>query len=347
MRSSLLIPLIAGLGAAVFALWALLNTFNEAKKRAERPVEYADVIVAKTEIPYASLITEQMLERVRIPKPHPLKNTIADAESLAGRVAAMRIVKGTPVLTNMLAGKNTPPGATQLIHPEYRTVSVSVPVGDVEDLNPGDRVDVLYAAPARDRRDKQRNMELMYNSVEVFSVGDKRIGMGMAVPQPGEKDGKNKGGRNAALRRGRDGRTTVKLLLPFEKAKVFEAAKLNGNIFLLPRRFDDDTRHVEIDLRFDAPPEPKPKTVEVAVPKAPPPPPRRMIRVIQGGKDVSKEGTTLRNEEGGASLRATPTVGDSKPASPQAAGRAGYVPDLIERAARAGEERRALIDIGE
>ncbi len=348
MRSSLLIPLVVGLGAGVFALFSLVNSFNEAKKLADQPVEYADVLVAKTEIPYAASITEAMLERVRVPKPHPLKNTVADAESLVGRVVAMRIVKGTPVLKNMLAAKNTPPGATQLIEPGYRTVSVTVPAGDVEDLNPGDRVDVLYAA--RDRRSQQRNMDLMYNSVEVFAVGDKRIGMGMAVPEPEVKTRKKTRRKAAPTRRSaRGGQTTVTLLLPFDRARVFAAAKLNGDIALLPRRFDDDSRHAEIDLQFDAPPEPELEAVEIETPKATPPPPpqRRTIRVIQGGKDVSKEDTRMRNEEGGSPKRATPTVGDNMSASPQAADPTGYVSDLIERAGRASEERRALIDIGE
>ncbi len=345
MRSTLLIPLIVGLGASVFALYSLLKVVDDAKEKAARPVEFADVIVAKLEIPYAAKITEEMLQTVRVPKPHPLQHTLGSTDVAAGRVAAMRIVRGAPVLSNMLAAKGTPPGAANLIAPGLTTVAATFPASDVGDLEPGDRVDVMYAA--KRTRTTQSQMGLLFSNVEIFSVGDKRIGMGMAVPGA---EPANQGGQRASRTstRGGGGSTTVKLLLPWEKASVFGVAKLNGDFELFPRRFDDNTQRPEMEFSPQETPVAEEVRTEQPVALPPPPaPPERRIRVFQGAKDVSEDQSAMRNEVGGTPVEASPTVTERKPAPSLATGSPDQTSELIERRLQTSQERRASADIGE
>jgi Flp pilus assembly protein CpaB len=311
MRSTVLIPLVAGLAAGVFALYSLLSAFQEKNRQMAMPTETVAVLVASSDIPHATTIGEDMFVEVSVPKTKATAKLVGDKTSLVGRVSALKIVAGCPIMTNMLAPEGTPPGAQHQIERGYRPVSIMADAHSVELLEPGDRVDVYYAEKTRSRG--FREMRPILQNIEVFSVGDKRPGMGIETVE----EAKNSRGRRSASRR-MSGQTAVYLLLPIDQANTFEMAKVNGDISLLQRAYGDDSALAVTDLRFSeleeaAASEADPvheETVEVAQPF-------KVVKVLQGGEE--KEATFPVGDE----VRGSPSssAGNGvKPGSPRASG---------------------------
>ncbi|MEE9296392.1 MAG: Flp pilus assembly protein CpaB [Phycisphaerae bacterium] len=249
MRVSLLIPLIGGLAAGVFAAYSLWSASQKGGEP-ERPVTKIPVVVAESEIPYAAQITEEMLTTVEFVEFNPLQQTAGETKAVVGRVAASKIVKGAPILNNMLAPEGTLPGAMNQIPVGYCPVSVVVPRYTVQYVEPGDRVDVLWANKPQGRSAGPRQMKPLFDKVEVFSIGDKRYGAGMPAD---DGSGGNTTGSRPLRSAGTSGSGTVSvdLLLSRKKAQLFETAKLNGEIRLMPRGKDDNLPFAAADMDFE------------------------------------------------------------------------------------------------
>lgn len=346
MRASTFIPLIIGLGVAVFAVYSLLSAFESSQKNAAKPVEHVPVVIAKTTIPYAATITDEMVGEIRLVAPSPLKSSIHDKAEAVGRVSAVRIVPGTPLLTGMLAPKGTPPGAQHQIPRGYRAVSVQVASHTVQYLEPGDRVDVLYAATDR-RASAPRVPRPILDNVEVFSVGDRRPGMSMPGSETsgkakGKGKGKGKGKERGRVRsvpslRSSGGLTAVKLLLRPDKAQVLSMADLNGDIRLLPRAYGDDTPLEGVDLGFLDPADAEDETISEPVTPAAPEPPQPefdVVQVFQGGKETKAE---FRKEA--APAEAPSATNETKPSPPQASRNKPADSGALEQWARAQRGR--------
>ncbi len=348
MRSSLLLPLLAGLGAGVFALYSLVSAFEESKKQASIATETVEVVVAKIDIPFASKIDAGMLRTIKLPKPSPIKHAIESVDTIAGRVAAMRIVEGAPVLSTMLAAKNTPPGAQYQIPGGFRSVSVMAAAHTVELLNPGDFVDVLYAG--RKRKTGLRQSRPILTNVEVYAVADKVKGMSLEVPKPEKKSkGKKKSRRTnvGQSSRPKTGNVSVKLLLPFKDAEMITSAMHNGDISLMQRAFGDDTPVNVVSLTFGEvetnDEDPKPAAVPVQqASRTISKPVYSTVKVLQGGeaRETKFQVGEVEVPDDGANRTAAPNT-------PRASNGRGYVPDLVERAAKASRERKERGGIGD
>ncbi len=348
MRTSVLVPLIVGLGVGVFALYSLLTAFESSKRNSAAPIEYVSMVVATSEIPYAVEISDDMLGEVRVAASNPLKSALREKLAAAGRVSAMRIVAGTPLLPGMLAPEGTPPGAQHQIPKGLRSISVRVDAHTVQDLSPGDHVDVLFAAKDR-RASEPRVPKPILGNVEVFSVGNRRPGM----PIPGteqSEDPKNKKAKRATpARRATGGMTAVQLLLPPDDAQLLSMAELNGDIRLLARAYGDDTPLAEADLDFLNPDAEGKEILATVTPvvAAPPQPVFNVVKVLQGGEE-----SEAKFQTGTEPAQAPSGTKETKPSSPQASRTSAPVDaGALDRGARArrarDRQREELPDLGE
>lgn len=236
MRFGTFVPLIIGLGAGVVAVWVGLGAIQNAKKGAQ-PSPEITVMVAKVEIPYAVKIRSAMLEAKKFGT-FPLDGRVGKAEDLIDRVTATKIVKNTPILWNMLSEKGTLPGAENQIQRGYRPEPVLVKPHNVIDLDPGNHVDVLYYPKARGSYQSERKMKRILQNVQVFSVGDRRIGM---ETDTNADDTGTKSSRRSGVSGRSGGDVAVKLLVRNEDVKTLREAHMNGTIELSMRAAGDDT----------------------------------------------------------------------------------------------------------
>lgn len=241
MRVSTFIPIIVGLSAGVFAVWVGIRLLKDAKGGDKPPAEVA-VLVARNEIPYAVKVTKTMLASKMFGS-FPVAGRFSKVDDLVGRVTATKIVQGTPILANMLAPVGTVEGAENQIPDGYRAEPVLVESYTVLDLDPGNRVDVMFSAKEfGGGRRGERTMRPILQDIEVFSVGDRRIGM-EANTKPEKETKKSRRRSSGSDRTG--GKTPVKLLVRTEDVAKLQMATMNGDI-MLSRRAAGDRTVVEI-----------------------------------------------------------------------------------------------------
>ncbi len=310
MRSSILIPLIIGLGAGVFALWALIGYFQERNEQIRKPVERIAIVVAKTDIPYAAEITADMLRDVLVAAPNPFENTFADTESVVGRVSALTIVNGMPILANTLAPEHTTPGARHQIPFGWRLVSVEVPAHTVSEMDPGDHVDIFYAAQVRQGAGSSL-MKPILGNVEIYAVGEKRRGMrwGEDPSEKGDKKARATAGRAVA----RGGLTVVKLLLSLDQASLLISAVRNGEIQLMARRYGDDTPLPDVTATLEELAGTQEPQIIHSDETAPPPVRVNTVSVLHKGQEE-----TITFYDGERQVVEPPPPSQTKPRSPRA-----------------------------
>ncbi len=281
MRTSTIVQLVVGLTAGVVAVWVGLRLVENAKGGRAQPTAVA-VVVASSEIPYGKQITSDMLETVHFGS-FPLPEHFESVESVAGRVTATKIVRGTPILANMLASPGTPPGAQYQITSGFRAEPVLVKPQYVLDLDPGDRVDVLYSPNESLGRGRSvRKTETILQNISVFSVGDRRIGA-EAVTDGGDDD--RAGRRSVAAVDRFHGSVPVKLLVPIRDVQTLREAHLNGTIELSKRAAGDDTIYELKKPEVEEPPPAvavAPPVVKQLAPVEPMTHPARTVKIFEG-----------------------------------------------------------------
>lgn len=234
MKPSTLLPLVVGLGAGVVAVWMGLGAISKAKN-ANKAAPGVDVVVAVSEIPYGVAITEAMVA-VKQFGSFPVDGGMAKKEEVVGRVTATKVVKSAPVLSNMLAAKETLPGAENQLPAGFRAEPVLVKSYTALDMAPGNRVDVFYQpGKATVLRGMERKSRRILQNVEVFSVGARRIGSEADTSGADPK-------KSARAPSGSSSDTVaVKLLVKAEDVTVLQEANINGDVQLSVRAAGDDT----------------------------------------------------------------------------------------------------------
>lgn len=284
IRLSTILPVVVGLVAGVFAVFSGLRMIEKEKVKFQQ-VALERLVVAKAEIPYGAAISDDMLATIEV-NVIWVNGSHSEQQELVGRVASTRIVPGMPVTDSALAPVDTPPGAENQIPAGYSLVPILVKSYRVQDLDPGNHVDVLHTpGKSRGRSVGKQKGRYVVQNVMVFSVGARRIG----AERPVESDDSKTGRRTRPpVVTNRSGETSVKLLV--SRDHVMELTSLtssgSGEITLLLRRVGDVTV-------YDNPAEPiVEKPVEVVEKKAssdaPPEPTVTSVVIVSGGNEERK-----------------------------------------------------------
>ena len=135
--------------AAVIALVVALLVYVVLSRQAQpvAPVEPTEVavVVAKTNIPAMTEITEGMVETKTIPKAQAQPNYLSDPTMALGRVTQFELSAGQPLTRTDVVAASAQQGLTFVIPEGMRAITVALdPISGVGGFaQPNDRVDVL------------------------------------------------------------------------------------------------------------------------------------------------------------------------------------------------------------
>lgn len=146
----LILALVFG-ATATFMAMGWLKT--QSQKMVQKPtMQMGTVVVATKDVAPAVALAEGHLMVRQWPQGTEPPGNFSRPEDLLGRVTAIPLAAGEPVLESKLAPKGVIPGLTALLNPDKRamTVKVDEASGVAGFLNPDNRVDVVVTTDKGD-----------------------------------------------------------------------------------------------------------------------------------------------------------------------------------------------------
>jgi pilus assembly protein CpaB len=254
------------LTAVAFAIMAAVMALGWLKRQAARQASLQPksslVVVAKTPVGSANLLTKAQLQMGVWHQATSPRGSFQRMDQVVGRVTASPLIPGELITGKKLTPKGTVPGITALLSSDHRamTVKVDEASGVAGFLSPGDRVDVVVTVD-RGGFGKNPFARLLFQNLKVLGTGQK------LENRPGDKP---------------QIVPTVTLEVTPQEGERLALAAQTGRISLVLRAHDDDkvvsTGGVEASQLFGHPEKPTPK-VEAPVT---PPVHRKTVKVIRG-----------------------------------------------------------------
>ena len=176
--------MMLAMGAAIFYIMVLTGK----EKTLTSAYETAQVLAARVDIPERTLLKEEMVEPVQMPRKFMEQDAIeikttADIKLVSNMVARIRIPKGNQIAQSALVSLSPEAGLSVKIPPGYRGTILAIEQELKPLLKPGDHVDVLvtFEAVMADTRKEQVTATILQN-VQVIAVGT-NLGQGMSALQ--------------------------------------------------------------------------------------------------------------------------------------------------------------------
>jgi len=237
-KKGVLVPMILAMGAAVFYLMVLTS-----KERAlSNAYETGQVLVARVDIPERTVIKEEMVEPMAVPRKFMEQDafevkTPSDIKMISNLVTRVRIPKGNQVTQSSLISLSPEAGLSVKIPPGYRGAILGIEPELKALIKPGDRVDVLvtFDAVMADNRKEKVTATILQN-VLVIAVGT-NMGQGMNAKQfklAGDKEEKS-----AAFSE----KAAVSLALNPNEAQYLALAMKQGDTTVVMRGLGDVEMH--------------------------------------------------------------------------------------------------------
>ena len=165
--------------ALVFGAMATFMAMGWLKSQSQRvaqqkPTEMVPVVVAAKDVPPTVALSGDQLKVHLWPQDSSLAGKFSRPEELEGRVTAISLTAGEPVLESKLAPKGVIPGLTALLPQEKRamTVKVDEASGVAGFLNPDNRVDVVVTVDKGDFN-KDPISKLVLQNLRVLGTGQR------------------------------------------------------------------------------------------------------------------------------------------------------------------------------
>jgi pilus assembly protein CpaB len=237
-KKGVLIPMVLAMGAAVFYLMVLTN-----KERAlSNAYETGQVLVARTDIPERTVIKEEMVEPMAVPRKFMEQDafevkTPSDIKMISNLVTRVRVPKGNQITQSALISLSPESGLSVKIPPGYRGAILPVEPELKALIKPGDRVDVLvtFDAVMNDNRKEKVTATILQN-VLVIAVGT-NMGQGMNAKQ--FKDAGAKEDKSAAFSE----KSMISLALNPNEAQYLALAMKTGDTAVVMRGLGDVEMH--------------------------------------------------------------------------------------------------------
>jgi pilus assembly protein CpaB len=173
----LMLALVFGATATFMAMGWLKNQSKVVK---QKKTEMVPVVVASKDIPSAVALSADQLKVHQWPSDSALVGKFSRLDDVKGRVTAIPLTAGEPLLESKLAPEGVIPGLTALLSPEKRamTVKVDEASGVAGFLNPDNRVDVVVTVDKGDFN-KDPVSKVVLQNLRVLGTGqriEKRLG---------------------------------------------------------------------------------------------------------------------------------------------------------------------------
>ena len=183
-KKGVLIPMVLAMLAAIFYLMVLTS-----KERAlSSDYEKAKVLVAKADIPERTVLREDMVEVLDVPRKFMQQDafeyrTPTDMKVIVNLVTRTRVPKGNQITQAALISLSPESGLSVKIPPGYRGAMLPIEPEMKALVKPGDRVDVLvtFDALMNDGRKEKVTATILQN-VLIIAVGT-NLGQGMNAKQ--------------------------------------------------------------------------------------------------------------------------------------------------------------------
>jgi pilus assembly protein CpaB len=132
----------------------------------------AQVLVAEADITSGTALSPRLVKAVAWPQQIVPPQAVRSVEQANGRVLAVPLCKGEPVLVSKLAPEGTAAGLGGLLKESMRafTVKVDDVSGVAGFINPGDRVDILMSLPVLESKGEQLS-KIILQDVKVLTAG--------------------------------------------------------------------------------------------------------------------------------------------------------------------------------
>ncbi len=121
-----------------------ISYMRSIESRKLKGFEMETVVVAATDIPARSVITQDMVELSKVPKAFLQPGTFKSLEDVVGKVSLVPIKAGTQIQSDLIVDMSQVRGLSALIPSGYRTVTINVNMltGAAGLIIPGDVVDL-------------------------------------------------------------------------------------------------------------------------------------------------------------------------------------------------------------
>ncbi len=162
----IVLSVVVGL-VAVIAIHRGLSLRNNGAAEAS-----TQVLVAEADITSGTALSARLVKPVTFPQRLVPPQAIQSVDQVNGRVLAMPLSRGEPVLLTKLAPEGTAAGLGGLLQETMRafTVKVDDVSGVAGFINPGDRVDVLVSLPVLNSRGEQLS-KVILQDLKVLTAG--------------------------------------------------------------------------------------------------------------------------------------------------------------------------------
>ena len=237
-KKGVLVPMLLAIGAAVFYLMVLTS-----KERAlAGAYENARVLVARIDIPERTVLKEDMVEVLDVPRKFMQQDafemkTQSDMKLIVNLVTRTRLPKGNQITQSSLISLSPESGLSVKIPPGYRGAILPIDNEMKILIKPGDRVDVMvtFDALMNDGRKEKVTATILQN-VLIIAVGT-NLGQGMNAKQ--FKNLGDKEDKTAAFSE----KASVSLALNPNEAQYLALAIKQGDTTVIMRGLGDMEMH--------------------------------------------------------------------------------------------------------
>lgn len=237
-KKGVLIPMVLAMGAAMFYMMVL----SSKEKALTGSFEMGQVLVARVDIPERTVIKEDMVEPIQVPRKFMEQDafevkTPSDIKMIANLVTRVRVPKGNQLTQSSLISLSPEAGLSVKIPPGYRGAIVPVDPELKQLVKPGDRVDILvtFDALMADNRKEKVTATILQN-VLVIAVGS-NLGQGLNAKQAANMQQKEE--KNSAFAE----KSMIGVALNPNEAQYLALAMKQGDTTVIMRGLGDVEMH--------------------------------------------------------------------------------------------------------
>ncbi len=179
-RKGILVPLVF----AVIAASLYLGWLTTRERSLTKEYEIGQVITAKTDLPQRTVLKEDLVEVIKIPRKFMQQDAYevrspSDMKLVANLVTAIRIPKGNQITQSSLVSLSPEAGLSVKVSPGLRGAILPVKNELLKLVKPGDRIDILVTFDAVTVENKKdRVTATILQNILVLGVGT-NLGQGL------------------------------------------------------------------------------------------------------------------------------------------------------------------------
>lgn len=237
-KKGLVMPLVVAFVAAMI-YWLALSSKETALNKA---YETANVIVARTDLPARTVVTDDLVEAIPVPRRFMQQDafevrTPSDIKMVSNLVTVVRIPRGNQLTQSTLVSLSPEAGLSVKVPPGERGTVLSVESGLIGLIKPGDRIDIMvtFEAVMLDGRKEKVTATILQNILVLGVGGD--LGQAMSAK---DSDAKKKAQKSV---QSFGDKSALSLSMSPVEAQFLALSEKQGDISVIVRGMGDMEKH--------------------------------------------------------------------------------------------------------